>query len=93
MTPSVRAKLRTKHDVEESEVEECFYNRTHSYLLDENEEHQTDPPTYYFVSETDTGRKLLVCFMNRGTYLEIKTAFEPTNQDRIEKYYNTAVEE
>ncbi len=71
-------KLKHKHKVMPSEVEECFYNRNKGLLEDTREEHQTRPPTLWFISETDHGRILKVVFieLQNGRY-EIKTAYEP----------------
>ncbi|MHB1569141.1 MAG: ADP-ribosyl-(dinitrogen reductase) hydrolase [Steroidobacteraceae bacterium] len=72
-------KLKTKHGIERSEIPECFCNRTGSYFTDTRLDHQTDPPTYWFVAPTDKGRLLKVVFMRYPDYFEIKTAFVPTD--------------
>ncbi|CAM3075466.1 hypothetical protein [Vibrio neptunius] len=75
----VRKKLAVKHDVTEQEVIECFANResTKNFLKDTREEHLTDPPTLWFVSETDTGKKLKVVFIYYSDLEKfvIKTAY------------------
>jgi hypothetical protein len=39
--------------------------------------HQTDPPTFWLVSETDVGRVLKIVYIQRGQDFIIKTAYEP----------------
>ena len=64
----IREKLEEKHNVCEDEVVQCFANRDGHYLRDEREEHKSDPPTQWFIAETDYGRKLKVVFvMKDGT--------------------------
>lgn len=82
-------KLETKHNVSVDEVFECFFNTEGTrYLKDKREDHQTDPPTLWFVSKTDKGRNLKVCFIKSGDEISIKTAYEANdNEVRIyEKY-------
>ena len=75
---AVTAKLDKRHKVTKQEVEECFANVTRGYLLDTREEHQTDPPTHWFIEETNAGRQLCICFMQMPNMdIHVKTAFEP----------------
>jgi uncharacterized DUF497 family protein len=90
---SVAQKIRQKHNISVGEVEECFYNRTHSFLIDSREEHKTDPPTQWFLAKTDLGKTLKVCFIVNSGEISIKTAFSVDNQDLIEMYYRKANEE
>lgn len=85
----VRRKLADKHSVVPTEVWQCFLNHTENrFLEDSRENNKTNPPTMWFISETDSGRLLKVCFI----YLEdiqktvIKTAFEP-NQDELDIFF------
>ena len=75
----ISAKLREKHNVSSSEVLECFMNRAGRYYTDSRANHQTDPPTYWFVSETDSGRTLKVVFVQYPEFYAIKSAFEPSD--------------
>ena len=78
------AKLETKHGITPKEVAECFANRAGRYFSDTREEHQTDPPSYWFVAATDKGRILKVVFVRYPTFYAIKTAYEPTDgSDRV----------
>ncbi|ACK45315.1 hypothetical protein TUM4637_09270 [Shewanella hafniensis] len=90
---AVRQKLHEKHQVSDKEIFECFFNRTHSFLTDTREDHLTDPITKWFISETDLGRQLKVCFIERGVEsIEIKTAYEPSTTNAINVYYKIAKE-
>jgi len=77
VSAGVLAKLREKHNVSEREVEQCFENLCGLYLLDEREDHQTDPPTLWFIAPTNEGRLLKVVFMFVGGNVHIKSAFPP----------------
>ena len=82
---SIRHKMAHKiPPVSENDIQECFANRTHSFLLDTREDHKTDPVTQWFISENDYGRRLKVCFMDERTHITIKSAFVPNaDEDRI----------
>ena len=86
--PNIIEKLRVKHKVEVSEVEECFANVTKGFLIDTREDYETDPPTRWFIEETNKGRKLLVAFMHFVDKNEIvlKSAYKPDAQQM--KTYN-----
>jgi len=85
----VQKKLTEKHHVSEREIHQCFVNLEGEYLRDPREPHETTPPTYWFISETNQRRKLKVVFIPRKietedgqkVRIEIKTAFPP---DEIE---------
>lgn len=75
---AIIAKLQDKHGVNKDEVAECFLNRDGGLLIDTREEHHSDPPTKWFVAETDMGRVLKVCFIQHSDgKIIIKTAYEP----------------
>ncbi|CAJ0699305.1 ADP-ribosyl-(dinitrogen reductase) hydrolase [Ralstonia wenshanensis] len=77
ISPKVRQKLETKHKVSEREVEQCFYNRCGLNLIDTREDHQTDPPSLWFIAETDLGRLLKIVFVCDGGKVFLKSAYEP----------------
>lgn len=86
LSSRIREKLAGKNPpVTESEIFQCFANRTGLFLLDTREEHRTDPPTRWFISETDFGRKLKVVFIQKGEDLIIKSSYDPN--DREEEIY------
>jgi hypothetical protein len=86
ISEAVGLKLKDKHHVSEPEVVQCFHNRDGKFAYDRREEHQTNPPTLWFIAETDTGRRLKVVFMryNTNQYV-VKSAYD-ANAD-AEKLY------
>ncbi len=86
IAPTIFEKLKTKHKVTETEIEECFLNRKYNHLIDTREEHDTDPPTQWFISETDKGRLLKIVWMKDEVLgIVIKSAFKPSG-DTISYY-------
>jgi len=85
ISQAVAKKLAEKHRVSRRELEQCFENRIGGLLLDTREEHRTDPPTLWFLAETDAGRKLKVVFVQRGELVFVKTAYD-ANDDEKEIY-------
>ncbi len=80
----IKTKLLEKHNVKIHEINECFSNRTGNFLKDTRENHATDPPTLWFVSETDYGRQLKVVFIhdeNTNDFI-IKTAYEANDDEK-----------
>lgn len=77
ISPEIEEKLRDKHGVSPSEVYECFLNRYGPFFLEERPEHKTNPPSWWFVSETDIGKVLKVVFVHYSDHFAIKSAFEP----------------
>ncbi len=75
------AKLAQKHNVAREDIEQCFATRSKGFLRDIREDHRTDPPTLWFISETYNGRKLKVVFIMVEDGFAIKTAFEPSGED------------
>lgn len=78
ISPKIRDKLATKHNVKPEEVEQCFANRNGEYILEVRKEHASVPPTYWFIAETNYGRKLQVAFIHENGNLYIRSAFEPS---------------
>lgn len=74
--PAIKDKLEEKHSVKVGEVHECFFNREGPYLEDDEEDHRTDPPSYWFLSPTNRGRILKVIFVLRDGSLYLKSAFD-----------------
>ena len=86
ISPKVREKLANKSPpVTEAEVRQCFANRTGKYLYDEREDHKSDPPTRWFIAETNYGRNLKVVFIQRDGDVIIRTAYDP-NRDETRIY-------
>ena len=89
ISTKVRAKLAAKvPPVTQGEIEQCFANRTGIYLVDTRAEHESDPPTRWFIAETDSGPKLKVVFIPRLPHIVIRTAYDPnpTEMNINERY-------
>lgn len=76
---AVKRKLAEKHSVSLEEVQQCFANREGGLLEDTREDHKTDPPTQWFIAETDYGRRLKVVFMLKDGDIILKTAYLPND--------------
>jgi hypothetical protein len=63
-----------KPPVTPGEIRECFATRTGRYLLDRREDHQSDSPTKWFISDTYYGRKLKIVFTLKGDDVVIRSA-------------------
>ena len=74
---AVNQKLAEKHGVSPEEVQQCFANREGGLLEDIREDHKTDPPTQWFIAETDYGRRLKIVFILKGGDIILKTAYCP----------------
>jgi len=82
----IRDKLLEKHNVTEKEVTECFFNRDRIALKDSREDHLTDPPTLWLISETNHLRELkLLYIVDKDGNALLKSAYEP-NKDEIDIY-------
>lgn len=82
----VKLKLAEKHGgVTEDEIIQCFQNLEGDYLRDPREQHDPDPPSYWFISETNQRRLLKIVFIARKmdsldgskVRIDIKTAYPP----------------
>lgn len=76
ISAAMLTKLRDRHSVSLREVEQCFGNQCGLYLEDDREDHQTDPPSLWFVAPTNQGRMLKVIFIFLEGNVHIKSAFE-----------------
>lgn len=85
ISSAVLDKLKEKHGVSVREVEQCFENRIGIFLVDEKEDHRTDPPTLWFVAPTNCGRFLKVVFIFIDGNIHIKSAFD-AKQSAIDMY-------
>lgn len=78
----VKKKLTEKHNVSELEILECFGNREGRFLKDSRAEHDSHPPTLWFIAETDHGRSLKVVFIyDSNNDVTIKTAYQPNAKE------------
>ena len=78
VTAKIVKKLSQKHHVTLCEVWECFLNRKKGLLEDTRLSHKTEPPTLWFIAETDNCRLLKIVFieLDNGNY-QLKTAYPP----------------
>lgn len=81
ISDAVAAKLRDRHGVTRSEVEQCFLNRTGRLLVDDRALTKTTPPTLWFVACTNRGRPLKVVYIQKGDTVELKTAYDPNEEE------------
>ena len=90
----VRSKLKTKHSVNEEEIVQCFASREKGFLLDKREQHNSNPPTQWFVAETDYGKKLKIVFISdpNNNDIHIKTAYLANAEEiRIYEKFATTI--
>lgn len=83
-------KLKQKHGLAdpEKEILEAFSNIDGSTLIDTREEHNSDPPTEWFIAETNMGVLLKVCFIEKDGNIYIRTAYRPNDEEiRIYQKY------
>lgn len=62
------------------EIEECFENHCGDYCIDNREEHRTDPPTLWFVGETNRQHKLKIVFIRLDEDIVLKSAYPATEE-------------
>jgi len=87
ISPAIKEKLLQKHSLSRNDVEQCFMNRTRSYLMDNRLNHVTDPPTEWFIAENDRGLLIKVVFVFDDGIIYLKSPFPP-NLTEI-SIYNT----
>jgi hypothetical protein len=56
-------------------------NREGGLLEDIREDHKTDPPTQWFIAETDYGRRLKVVFIFKNGDILLKTSYGPNSKE------------
>lgn len=82
----MQEKLAQKHGgITEAEINQAFLNREGPILIDDREEHASDPPTKWFCAETDHGRMLKVVYIAKDGKIFLKTAYEPA-QPTVDSY-------
>ena len=82
VTDAVKAKLKTKHKVELNEVRQCFYNKNGRLLTDNRDLHKTNPPTLWFIAETNKGRALKIAYIQIEMEIHPKTAYAPNEDEK-----------
>ncbi|MFZ6755370.1 ADP-ribosyl-(dinitrogen reductase) hydrolase [Undibacterium sp. Dicai25W] len=81
ISQAIKDKLHEKHRVCPAEVEQCFENKCGLYLIDDREDHRTDPESLWFIAETNRNRLLKIVFMFIDGNVHIKTAYEPNIEE------------
>ena len=76
VSPWVEIKIKEFHSVSVMEVEEALCTFTGKLHKETQAEHQTIPPTYWFISETMEGRELFIAIKIEGNKAFLKTAYE-----------------
>lgn len=76
ISEAILTKLRAKHGVERREVEQAFENKCGILLIDDREDHKSDPPTVWFVAPTNQGRLLKVACIFRDGKIFLRTAYD-----------------
>ena len=96
--PSIIDKLAIKiPPLSVVEVEEAFLQWDGYWVLDDREDHQTVPPTYWFLSETLDGRilKIVIKPVPNEEFAYVRTAYDAYEEEiyiyeyKKEKSYNT----
>lgn len=67
-------------NISPKEVQECFDNHCGGFCTDDRESHKTNPPTLWFVSETNQRRKLKITYVRDGSDVFLKSAYLATAQ-------------
>ncbi|HEY4083441.1 MAG TPA: ADP-ribosyl-(dinitrogen reductase) hydrolase [Burkholderiaceae bacterium] len=92
ISPKIKTKIGdpSHGSISEREVMECFLNRCGRVVKDDREEHRTDPPTVWFVSETHLGKKVKVVYVEDDENIYLKSAYVATKaiQDIFEIHGN-----
>jgi hypothetical protein len=81
--PPIEHKLKVKHQVTVQEVAQAFLNRTGKLATEVRPKNQGGHPRYWFISETDAGRRLKVVYADDPTEPGpvIITAYEPNPKE------------
>jgi len=86
ISQAILEKLATRHKVDRREVEQCFDNKCGLFLMDDREDHRTDPPTLWFVAPTNKGRLLKIIFIYRDGYMDLRSAYDA--DDAAQRLYD-----
>ncbi len=70
-------KIITSHNVTIAEVGQCFLNRNRRLLVDNRILTKTNPPTLWFIADTNNVRTLKIVYIQNGLQVHLKTAYEP----------------
>ena len=82
VSQAVENKLERDHGVNLSEVRQCFLNRKGRLLTDTRAPNRTNPPTLWFIADTNKARALKIVYIQIGLQVHLKTAYEPNDVER-----------
>ncbi len=77
LSEHVKAKIANDHNVTIAEVRQCFLNRKGRLLVDNRALTRTNPPTLWFIADTNKVRSLKIVYIQVGLQIHLKTAYEP----------------
>ena len=80
-TTATEAKLKSKHNVTLAEVRQCFLNRKWRLLIDSRALTRTNPPTLWFIADTNKVRTLKIVYIREELRIILKTAYEPNEEE------------
>ena len=69
-----------KHNVQNWECEQVFFNRPLVALPDER--HSESEPRFYALGQTDSGRRLFIVFTARGNFIRVISARDMSRKER-----------
>lgn len=87
ISPKTEKKIERKHNsISLDDIYYAFHNPLGGIFDDNRPEHKTEPPTRWFIGETEYGRKVKIAYIwPPGEKPRIKTAYEP-KQPTLEYY-------
>ena len=77
VSAAVESKITTSHNVTIAEVRQCLLNRKGRLLVDNRVLTKTNPPTLWFIADTNKVRALKIVYIQVGLQVHLKTAYEP----------------
>ena len=81
ISPAVKEKLKTRHNVSYEDILECFGDENLRLLVDDRENNETTPKTQWFIGTTDHGKRLKVVLIFVDNEIVIKTAYPPNAEE------------
>ena len=84
IAPGIVEKI-AKRGIDLKDIIECFANRTAGNIVDDREHNRTNPPTVWFISETDNRRELKVVYIHlaKADRAVIKSAYPPDREEKV----------
>lgn len=85
ISEAVKSKLETKHQIKPEMIQGCFQNWRDRHLLEQREQHKTEPATRWFIASVASQRwPLKICFVYLAEKhaIAIKTAYPANPKER-----------